>query len=309
MKRFILVLASTLLLFLAGIRIPHSGLLLMPLVPQPVLWLGIANGRGSAVALVLVAMALLYALGGGGLALGYAPVALLAVLLLFFLGPGRSIEVVVGGAAGAMMLLVFGAFWALSGSFAEMTSALRTLLRENLENSLRIYERLGVPRENFELLHDRAHQIVETAIGVFPVLSFAILVFVILMSLLFLHRRLPGHPWLFSPTDLWAWKAPDLLIWVFITAGFVLLLSRWPAIKIVALNIFIGGGLFYFFQGLAIVAYYLHRRNIPFFLRSVVYLLIFFEQVFTLLVVGLGLFDLWGDFRRLNKGDLHPETF
>jgi hypothetical protein len=25
-----------------------------------------------------------------------------------------------------------------------------------------------------------------------------------------------------------------------------------------------------------------------------------------LLVVGLGLFDLWGDFRRLRKNNLHP---
>jgi hypothetical protein len=41
-------------------------------------------------------------------------------------------------------------------------------------------------------------------------------------------------------------------------------------------------------------------------LRGIGYALIFLEQLFTLLVVGLGLFDLWGDFRRLNKRDLHP---
>jgi hypothetical protein len=62
----------------------------------------------------------------------------------------------------------------------------------------------------------------------------------------------------------------------------------------------------YFFQGLAIVAYYFHRMNVPLLLRGLGYGLIVFEQLCTILVVGLGLFDLWGDFRRLNHKDLNP---
>ena len=77
-------------------------------------------------------------------------------------------------------------------------------------------------------------------------------------------------------------------------------------IKAMALNLFLVIAVFYFFQGLAIVAYFFHHKNVPYFLRSLAYLLIVFEQVFTLLVVGLGLFDLWGDFRRLKKQDLNP---
>jgi hypothetical protein len=41
-------------------------------------------------------------------------------------------------------------------------------------------------------------------------------------------------------------------------------------------------------------------------LRGLTYVLIIFQQIFTLLVVGLGLFDLWGDFRRLGKNNLTP---
>jgi uncharacterized protein YybS (DUF2232 family) len=57
---------------------------------------------------------------------------------------------------------------------------------------------------------------------------------------------------------------------------------------------------------LSIIAYYFHKNNVPRFLRAVTYILIAFEQIFTLLVVGLGLFDLWGDFRRLKKNNLNP---
>ena len=37
------------------------------------------------------------------------------------------------------------------------------------------------------------------------------------------------------------------------------------------------------------------------FFRVLGYLLIVFEQILTVLVIGLGLFDLWGDFRRLKR--------
>jgi hypothetical protein len=45
---------------------------------------------------------------------------------------------------------------------------------------------------------------------------------------------------------------------------------------------------------------------VPRFLRGITYVLIVFQQIFTLLVVGLGLFDLWGNFRRLGKDNLTP---
>jgi hypothetical protein len=50
----------------------------------------------------------------------------------------------------------------------------------------------------------------------------------------------------------------------------------------------------------------MHKNNVPRFLRGLTYVLIVFQQIFTLLVVGLGLFDLWGDFRRLGKNKAAP---
>jgi hypothetical protein len=42
------------------------------------------------------------------------------------------------------------------------------------------------------------------------------------------------------------------------------------------------------------------------FLRGLSYALIALEQFLILAVAGLGLFDLWVDFRRLKKKDLTP---
>jgi uncharacterized protein YybS (DUF2232 family) len=73
-----------------------------------------------------------------------------------------------------------------------------------------------------------------------------------------------------------------------------------------AINLLVILGACYFAQGLAVVAYFFHKNNVPRFLRGLTYLLIVFQQIFTLLVTGLGLIDLWGDFRRLDKNKLTP---
>jgi uncharacterized protein YybS (DUF2232 family) len=81
--------------------------------------------------------------------------------------------------------------------------------------------------------------------------------------------------------------------------GFVLL-------KAFAANFLLVIAVCYFFQGLAIVAYFFNKNSVPRFVRGIVYIFIVFQQIFTLLVVGLGLFDLWADFRRLKKQNLNP---
>jgi uncharacterized protein YybS (DUF2232 family) len=123
----------------------------------------------------------------------------------------------------------------------------------------------------------------------------------------FLSRRFPEKraQWLSlaSPRE---WKAPEFLIWGLIVSGFVMFIPGVELFRTLAANLLLVFGACYFFQGLAIIAFYLNKNKIPRFVRGVVYLFIVFQQIFTLLVVGLGLFDLWVDFRRLRKQDLNP---
>jgi hypothetical protein len=89
------------------------------------------------------------------------------------------------------------------------------------------------------------------------------------------------------------------LIWVLIAAGFGLFVPI-DAVASVARNVFIVVLAGYFCQGLAIVSYYLRRLQLPAGLRVASYLLIGFQQVVTGIVLMLGVFDFWGDFRRLS---------
>jgi uncharacterized protein YybS (DUF2232 family) len=306
-KNFILALVSTMFLFLSGMAIPLVGILLIPLVPQPPLAFGVKHGNRAVLWLLLLACALLFLLAGKEMALGYLFFALMVVLLLHSFGRGWSIEaVVVATATGILvtssMILLF-----LSGSLSRLRERATHALEENLENSLMIYEKAGFSTETIELARERSSQIIEIIIQIMPALAFIGFVTIILINLVFISYRFPEYRnFFFSLSDLREWRSPEPLIWCFILSGFFLFLPVHWGLKALALNILLMSALFYFFQGLAIVAYFFHHKKVPMLLRSVGYVLIAVEQFVTLFVVGLGLFDLWGDFRRLNKRDLNP---
>ena len=55
----------------------------------------------------------------------------------------------------------------------------------------------------------------------------------------------------------------------------------------------------YFFQGIAIISFYFEKKHFPRLLRIVLYSLIALQQIVLLIVVGLGFFDMWLNFRKL----------
>ena len=55
------------------------------------------------------------------------------------------------------------------------------------------------------------------------------------------------------------------------------------------------------------MAYFFYHKKVPLFLRGIGYVLIALEQLVTLAIVALGLFDLWGDFRKLKNKDLNQD--
>ena len=57
----------------------------------------------------------------------------------------------------------------------------------------------------------------------------------------------------------------------------------------------------YFTQGLSIVVYFLKARNVQVFFWFVLFILIFVQPLLIGLVAGLGVFDIWADFRKLRK--------
>lgn len=55
----------------------------------------------------------------------------------------------------------------------------------------------------------------------------------------------------------------------------------------------------YFLQGIAVVSYYFEKKRFPRALRLFLYTLIAVQQFVLLLVIGLGIFDMWLNFRKI----------
>ncbi len=96
------------------------------------------------------------------------------------------------------------------------------------------------------------------------------------------------------------WKNPEFIVW-FVIAGGLMLLLPVGGLKLPGINLLIVMGTLYFFQGLAIVAFYFETWKLPFYVKGPVYAVIFLQQFASLATSILGLFDVWFDFRKLAK--------
>jgi hypothetical protein len=308
-RSFSFSLALTLLCFLAGLRFPLLGLVLLPLAVHFPLAMGVQHGPRLGLAVPLLALLILAVMGDAGPVVSYTVLAALMAPLIVSLRGSVSIErrVVMSAASG---MAVSGALllWA-AGSFSELYRATGEILRENVEASLAFYGKIGFSDQDLSRLREQVPGIVQFIVDIMPALAFAGFVAVILFNLAVLARRFPDQrSRLVSEGDLREWQAAEPAVWLFIGSGFLYLLAPHELVQIAALNLFLVSLVFYFFQGLAIMSYYFHHKKVPVFLRGLGYVLLALEQIMMLAVVGLGLFDIWMDFRGLKKKDLTPES-
>ncbi|MEA2102498.1 MAG: DUF2232 domain-containing protein [Thermodesulfobacteriota bacterium] len=109
--------------------------------------------------------------------------------------------------------------------------------------------------------------------------------------------------------NLTLWSGPQWLVYVFIVVGiFAVAFSGW--LRSLGVNGVVIIAHVYFFQGLSIVAYYVHKRSWGRISRWIIYLLILSQIYLMIFVSALGLFDVWFDFRKRiqgKKGDKEDE--
>ena len=306
-SKFLLALVASVFLFMSGIAMPPLGAIVLPLVAQPVLLFGFKFGIAGGIGVLCVAILLLAVLAGEEAAFLYGIFALMAGMLLSLLGRIRVIEFLVSAVAAAMLALTAVLSLYFFGSWGAMFRDFRQGMTQQLDSAMRMQEKFGFSQENLAMLKERAPQIVDMMLQILPALLLLSFAFIVLINILYLGRRFPERraQW-FNLEHLREWKGPEALVWGLIACGFALFIPDLGLLRTVALNFLLVIGAFYFAQGLAVIGFFFHKNNVPRFLRGLTYVLIVFQQIFTLLVVGLGLFDLWGDFRRLSKNKAAP---
>ena len=296
--------AITGLIFAAALYLPIIGFFCALFIPLPILFYRSKLGRNvGAIIPVLTIMVMIIVLGR--ILVDIFP--FFAMLLLgFTLGElieaNLSVEKTILYACSIMLLAcIVGVLFYGAISNKDVILLISEYVAKNLELTMALYEGMGVSEESIQLISGSLDRIHYVMLRILPALIVSSTLFAAWVSLLLAKPMLKSRT-LFYPDygSLNAWKAPEYLVWGIIGCGLVLLLSD-GALKMIGLNGLIILMTVYFFQGIAIMAFYFEKKRFPRVLRIFIYSLIAVQQIMLFIVIGLGFFDIWLNFRRLGK--------
>lgn len=118
-----------------------------------------------------------------------------------------------------------------------------------------------------------------------------------------LYRKTGSGPW----PEYRFWSLPEKLIWAPIISAVLILLPMEPG-RTIGINVLIISGLLYSFQGLAIMLFFFYKWSVPVFVRSVIYVILFFQSFGAVFLAALGVVDVWADTRKLNTPSEETEN-
>jgi len=282
--------------------LPVVGTLISFSIPIPVLFYRSKLGRKDGIIIPLSAMALVLVFSKE---ISVDTLFIMDLLLLGFvlselMELKLSIEKTIGFACSIVFfscLLCLLLYGNISGK--NIFTATSDFVAKNLELSMALYESMDIPEKHLYIISNAMKNIEYVLVRMLPALLIILNIFISWACILLVKPVLKGKG-LFYPDfgQLKHWKAPDFLVWCVIASCLLLL---WPdkTIKIIGLNaIFILMTIF-FFEGIAIVAYYFEKKAVPRTVRFFLYTLIALQQIVLIIVIGLGFFDVWFDFRKL----------
>jgi uncharacterized protein YybS (DUF2232 family) len=206
--------------------------------------------------------------------------------------------------SGVVTLLVAGtllmSYLLLSGM--DLNQQLNSYLQAEVDVAMKTYADSGLSESQIVNLKDVAAQVADFIRKTFVGLYAGGVLVIHLVTLLSL-QRFKKKEYQISGSVFAQWRLPALLIWLLIVAGFSLL-APLPELALVGRNLLAVLLPLYFVQGLAIVCCFLQRKSWPPVAKGLIYIMVFLLNPLPLVVTGVGIFDLWIDFRRPRKKDL-----
>lgn len=172
---------------------------------------------------------------------------------------------------------------------------------EYLKMVMELYEKMGVSGEHLQMLSELQDIIHYVLVRLIPSMVVSSVLFITWMTLIMAKPVLKSRGFFFpdfGPLNLW--KVPESLVWGFISFSIMLMIPD-AGIKIIGLNGLIILMTIYFFGGIAIVSFYFDKKQFPLMLRVFFYSLIAMWNVLVFLIIGLGFFDMWFNFRKQEK--------
>ena len=296
-KDMILGISLCIAIFATIMIFPLTGVFVLLFLPLPVLYFRLKLGRnpGGIIAAVSFTALMIMAQGVAFDILYFGALLLTGLILGECIERHLSIEKTMIYTSVGVFAAGFAVFLAYAGARGQtMGEIINAYLTQYLSLTAEIYKDMGVADNQIKALNS-------AFLVVMPGMFLASFLSTIWMNVLIIKKLLTriGIE-LKSIAHLSRFKAPDFLVWPVIVLGLMLFLPM-DTPKYVAVNCLIVLTLIYFFQGIAVVSFYFQKKNSPTALRVFSYSLIAVQIYVLLLVIGLGFFDTWIDFRKLGQ--------
>ena len=302
LKDLAIGIGITSILFAITLQSPIFGFFCTACIPLPTLYYRAKLGRKVGMLVpVLALFVLVLMLGGVSLDILYfVELVLIGFVLSELYELNLSIEKTMTLTSAAVVTAGLVVLFAYATAAAiGIETLVSEYVRKNIETTIALYGGMGMPEENLILVQESLDNIQYVLVRIIPALTVASVLFLTWTSLLLsrplLKRRDLFYPD-FGPLNLW--KSPEHLVWIAIGCGLMLLIPV-PALRLLGINGLLVLMMVYFFQGIAIVSFYFEKKRFPRILRVFLYSLIALQQMVLLVIIGLGFFDMWFNFRKL----------
>lgn len=300
-QRLLYIFAGTLVTFLlqmaAGILGP-AGILFNLLAPAPAAYAGMRQGAALSAAIAVLTTAAVFTAAGPAASFSYLlqfgiGSCVLPLLLRRGWGWDRAVAMTLVVVLTTAALAV-GGYLGYRGQ--PVGEAVHQYVRSEIDLALEMSRSADLQESEKAELAALAKSTADLLVRIYPGVVVAVAGAVLLLTLLLL-AALSGGRYLLPGPPFPLWKAPEPLIWPLIAGGFVaLLIKGWP--QSAAMNLLVVLLPFYFLQGLAVVTYFFRQSGVSPLMRALGYMLLIVFNPFQLIVAGIGVFDLWVDFRK-----------
>ncbi|MDD2271438.1 MAG: YybS family protein [Desulfuromonadaceae bacterium] len=297
-KSSLLGVVGSFVLFAAYLAIPPIGIFSGILAPFPAAYNRLIHGRIPALIVMFgtaTAVTALFGILAGCLYLGMCGMIGLLMPELLLRGVSGSRAIFWTTAANVLIFSAgFIAYGTISG--VNLQQLISAEISDSLKQAVIMYEKGGVTGEDLEVIKSSMNTAADMLQRLYPAIATSMLTVIAAFNLVLLKRTTAKTAVKVSIGDFSSFRNPELLVWVLIAAGFLLLLPASSATT-TALNILLLITMLYFFQGMAVITALITKHSIPVFVRILLYTVLIIQPYLLALIAGIGLFDLWVDFR------------
>lgn len=273
------------------------------LIPQAIVYARLKWGLGAGIVAYLILCAITYAFAGPFFALEFGAV---------FGAAGLFLSIFAKNKFGVERVFLYTLIFIIVTSLLNFATTLKYRdkwnVKEHISKSIGALPELSPkdegksqkPKEIDPKIQERMEQAKKILMLTFPSINVVLLSVLVLIHLLLLKEiwhKLAKERGFY---DLTRWRAKEFFIWPFLVSGFSIILPKDSALFAIGLNIFIISCLPFLFQGMSLLSFFMKKYKFPLVARAIAYVLVF-SQVWFIILIFLGLADIWADLRKLKS--------